>query len=644
MELNDITLSSPEEMQVVTIEDHPTHTDPFDIEVPSSWDGVQTVDYVKGLDLDLLIGIPQAKEKDLGVFNVEKLKEFENSVGAGFRDNKWYGHKSLEGGTDTIAYGHKLTSEEAETGIIKVGDREVDYLKGLSQEDAQAVLNKDAEFAKKIAVASLVKVGMEGDDGKVQALTSLIYNVGSGSWANSKAKQHLESGNVEDFMHEAFGEEKGWVHINGDKSRGLIRRRAAEAQLFGQTEVASAANIEEEDSGFVSMVKNVLDTINPIGSAQATEVAALPPSDTDIALQGANKVLDGLDNIRQAQSILGLSVDGINGPKTQAAVKAFQEERGLTVDGIVGPNTLKALSTVGTPKTTKRVTKAGDSSDIGDFLSLSLINSANAAEPDTLGQNEVPTTEDIIGTASAKNIVRTAQRTLGIHEDNPDDQAAVKGFLDSAIGKENVFGSDSAEVATTKAWCSAWLYHVLTSAGISRTKLANQMNSSDPYDFTRAHKYKEVGEPVWSKGDDKSSIKAGDIMVKMHTQEDIDNPSNGLKGRRVGFAGHVGIVTKVEGDEVHFLAGNSGGKQVKEASYSLADKDIVIRRPTGIENIPKEIIEEVTLEEEWGPFVAGFNRLFSADNFAEEADQMFKETGAPDLLNKVSKKVSDFFN
>lgn len=45
-----------------------------------------------------------------------------------------------------------------------------------------------------------------------------------------------------------------------------------------------------------------------------------------------------------------LTIDGIEGPLTQIAIKAFQKEKGITADGIPGPVTLEALKKAITSK------------------------------------------------------------------------------------------------------------------------------------------------------------------------------------------------------------------------------------------------------------------------------------------------------
>jgi hypothetical protein len=60
------------------------------------------------------------------------------------------------------------------------------------------------------------------------------------------------------------------------------------------------------------------------------------------------KNLEPTNSIKEIQQALNrngssLTVDGVKGPRTEAALREFQKRAGLTVDGLVGPKTLKAL-------------------------------------------------------------------------------------------------------------------------------------------------------------------------------------------------------------------------------------------------------------------------------------------------------------
>jgi hypothetical protein len=65
------------------------------------------------------------------------------------------------------------------------------------------------------------------------------------------------------------------------------------------------------------------------------------------------------DTVRALQQRLGVSADGVYGPRTRAAVKRFQRAHGLTADGVAGPQTLAALG-VGAPA--PKAQEADDSS------------------------------------------------------------------------------------------------------------------------------------------------------------------------------------------------------------------------------------------------------------------------------------------
>ena len=63
------------------------------------------------------------------------------------------------------------------------------------------------------------------------------------------------------------------------------------------------------------------------------------------------------DTVRALQQKLGVSADGVYGPRTRAAVKRFQRAHGLAADGVAGPQTLAAL---GVATTAPKAEATGD--------------------------------------------------------------------------------------------------------------------------------------------------------------------------------------------------------------------------------------------------------------------------------------------
>ena len=49
------------------------------------------------------------------------------------------------------------------------------------------------------------------------------------------------------------------------------------------------------------------------------------------------------DPVREAQEALGVKVDGVFGPQTSSAIRAFQAEHKLRIDGLLGPETWEKL-------------------------------------------------------------------------------------------------------------------------------------------------------------------------------------------------------------------------------------------------------------------------------------------------------------
>ena len=71
------------------------------------------------------------------------------------------------------------------------------------------------------------------------------------------------------------------------------------------------------------------------------------------------------DSVRALQKKLGVSADGVYGPKTRTAVKRFQRSHGLAVDGVAGPQTVAALGLTSGDDATASDQTASTSADQG---------------------------------------------------------------------------------------------------------------------------------------------------------------------------------------------------------------------------------------------------------------------------------------
>lgn len=115
------------------------------------------------------------------------------------------------GGKLTIGYGHLIRPDE--------------YYAVMTEKEAEALLVKDVAVAEAVVKKS-VKVKITPN--QYAALVSLVYNIGEGHFEDSTLLETLNDGDYEGASKQFMR----WVHVDGDRVRGLVTRRTAEKELF----------------------------------------------------------------------------------------------------------------------------------------------------------------------------------------------------------------------------------------------------------------------------------------------------------------------------------------------------------------------------------------------------------------------------
>ena len=191
-------------------------------------------------------------------------------------------------------------------------------------------------------------------------------------------------------------------------------------------------------------------------------------------------------------------------------------------------------------------------------------------EAEKLNVGDAPTASAVVDIALSQNPADAAYKYYGIDENTDEGAKAVKGFFETSVGNWNPDQETAEQFATNKAWCAAFLTQVLRDSGVDTKALFG----TDKFDQIRAKAYTKVGTQV-----EPTQVKAGDIMIKQHTKDE-------RKKFKLGY-GHVGIVVKVEGDEVFFIGGNTGDR-VTMSSYNMTEKEVNFRRVQNASDIPTE--------------------------------------------------------
>lgn len=125
--------------------------------------------------------------------------------------------------------------------------------------------------------------------------------------------------------------------------RSRTRRRAAELQFVPSSKRARRVSLGTLVALAAGPAAGLADTGSGGSHAKARRRGPEPPPTTTEHFIELKSGSEGRQ-VRILQHTLGIATDGVYGPQTQAAVKAFQSREGLAADGVVGKQTSAALA------------------------------------------------------------------------------------------------------------------------------------------------------------------------------------------------------------------------------------------------------------------------------------------------------------
>lgn len=265
--------------------------------------------------------------------------------------------------------GCRLTAYQDSVGVWTIGYGHTSGVyqgMTITEEEAIAFLRQDLKTAEN-AVNSNVTYGI--NQNQFDALVSFTFNVGTGNFTSSTLLKKLNAGDV----NGAANEFDRWIYAGGQVLEGLVRRRAAEKQMFlsGSWEGGGVDPDPDPDPTGDSTIREFQTWLNNNYNSGLTTDGIYGTNTRKAATKAYQQILgvtpDGIfgsdskaavkilragdrgNDVHLLQGMLycrGFNpngVDGIFGSGTTTAVKNFQSNQGLSPDGLAGPDTMYAL-------------------------------------------------------------------------------------------------------------------------------------------------------------------------------------------------------------------------------------------------------------------------------------------------------------
>ena len=236
--------------------------------------------------------VPRRRKRKLSSAGVRVIAGFE-----GFRSDLY----DDAAGHCTIGYGHLVHQGHCD------GSETAEFRKGVTRERALELLAEDAASAA-AAVNDAVEVPL--DQSQFDALTSFVFNVGSGAFRDSTLLELLNQGKYEEVPDQL----NRWVKAGSRTLPGLVARRKAEGELF------ASGTLQPDHDGAMT-TREVQQALVEIGW----------PLKVDGAWGG--DTFAAVEAFQRGFAFWKLLIDGHAGPKTQEALKASLEQ-----DGKCSPN------------------------------------------------------------------------------------------------------------------------------------------------------------------------------------------------------------------------------------------------------------------------------------------------------------------